>query len=504
MRKFVYHIFFCVMLLLTATACRETGSNDGADEHAEMVRFKFDVVSKVNALAGEDQPDRLRLWICDQNQQLIYYIEKGTMPWEIVGQNGIDLKATVETEIDISGVQNLNFYLVLNSPLRQTDAGTTEEIPFYAQSPWPQSMESRFVLSPYSGDNAVPMSGLVTDYVLQAGKELAVSIDAIRSVGKLQVYCTRESDLTSLTINSITLKQIPDEGYLFGGYAGNLNLYGSGTQTLFQVEGSGDGNIVTTLPETENSGTNFEANEDQFTLMAQTYIPENLYGGEENRAVVAGSGMSIADQDKRYYVTLDYTLNGLPYIQDIYLPQIPRNTIDKLFVRFTDKGYHCLVDWYVKDWEDGGTLVIPGGTHPTSVFKPYPDETNKDQAWYLSAMDLTTPETMANAARYTFEMQTEHQWNISCDNILDFEYKVFKREGSIGNYTYTDLGNLSTEKAGSGTYVICVYPKNPLEHDTYIPKCTISFSYYNVYFNKWEKLPDDAATATVTQVSATV
>lgn len=65
--------------------------------------------------------------------------------------------------------------------------------------------------------------------------------------------------------------------------------------------------------------------------MYYDYLQENLNGDEDIQIV----DNEIAD-NKRYYIKLEYTLNGLDDEKIIYLSQMKRNLLSKIYIRIND------------------------------------------------------------------------------------------------------------------------------------------------------------------------
>lgn len=478
------------LILLVLVGCSNTlPSAEEPSAQGRIITLNLDITTRTDADHAQS-PDNFQLWIFSSNELLQYINSNPT--WQESVDNGIDLKAKVEAEIDAVGITKLQFYLVLNELVSEPYEMTPERL---------ESLTFTFPEQPYTHDNKVPMTGKTEVNITADKLNYDIKIDAERCVGKLEVYCTKESELSNLFVKKLTLNHIPSHGYLFTHDATDIT-YNANEELFVNEQGM---NISTVLDETFAVGT-FEQNQRNFTLLSQSYLFENLNGGEDYNIAIVGEGEDDAnvtlDKDSRYYLTLDYTLNDVDVSKNIYLPAIPRNTLDKLFIRIKDNGNSVQLHWYVKEWEDGGTLDIDGGMHPTTTFTDYNASGNSgatDQnTWYSATIDSSTPDLMTNAARYTFKMSTNHEWNMTCSNIIDFDYKIFKLDDD-GNYIDIEIIQQQPVRA-KGTYAICVYPRNPLDNTA--QKCTISFSYYNTYMQKWEKLPDETAKATITQISA--
>lgn len=307
-------------MLLILTGCGDVPYAEELSAQERTVTLNLDITTKANADPAES-PDNFHLWIFNDDKLLKYISDTPT--WEQIDNGDIDLRTFVKTEIDATGVTAIQFYLLLNVPDGTiTDANAME----------PGSLKTLTFTLPkqaYSHDNKVPMSGEAELTGITANQiNYNISIDAVRSVGKLAIYCTKSSKESDLTIHKVTLNSIPDKGALFNNIAPADISYSGGKELL-----SSDKVIKTAYTElslpTDTDGSWSEEVEQQFTNISTSYLLENLDGGDNLQ-------INGIVNDNRYYVTLEYTLNGIVYTQIIYLPQMLRNQFRKIYIRIND------------------------------------------------------------------------------------------------------------------------------------------------------------------------
>ena len=259
-----------------------------------------------------------RQWIFN-GDNLLKYI--GTNPdWEEIYSGGIDLKATIKTEIDATGITEIQFYLLLNVP---------EGKIINANDMTPNSLKAlTFTLpeKPYSHDNKVPMSGKVTLDIFPSQIHYDVEMNAKRCVAKLGIYCTKRTSSSKLIIYSFTLNKVPDKGYLFTPVDNDINY----TENRDLLSGNSGGVTIATSYTTELP-TDIESVESSFTKIDfdNPYLLENTYGDEQFVTEIVNPGT-------RYNLTVKYNFNGSDYEQTIYLPKIERNTWYKLYMRMKE------------------------------------------------------------------------------------------------------------------------------------------------------------------------
>lgn len=194
-----------LMLLILAGCSDASPYAEEPSAQERTITLNLDITTRAEA-GEEESPDNFHLWIFNGDKLLTYI--NSNPSWEEVNNGKVDLKATVEAEIDATEVNAIQFYLLLNTNVT---------------GPWgmtPANLKNlTFTLpdQPYSHDNKVPMSGEATLDIFPSQIHYDVRIDAVRSVAKLGIYCTKgnTSPSSTLTINQVTLSKVPDKGYLF-------------------------------------------------------------------------------------------------------------------------------------------------------------------------------------------------------------------------------------------------------------------------------------------------
>lgn len=306
-----------LMLLILAGCSDVSPSAEEPSAQERTITLNLDITTKTTAPV-EESPDNFHLWIFN-GDNLLKYI--GTNPdWEEIYSGGIDLKATIKTEIDATGITEIQFYLLLNVP---------EGKIINANDMTPNSLKAlTFTLpeKPYSHDNKVPMSGKVTLDIFPSQLHYDVRIDATRCVAKLGIYCTKRTSSSKLIIYSFTLNKVPDKGYLFTPVDNDINY----TENRDLLSGNSGGVTIATSYTTELP-TDIESVESSFTKIDfdNPYLLENTYGDEQFVTEIVNPGT-------RYNLTVKYNFNGSDYEQTIYLPKIERNTWYKLYMRMKE------------------------------------------------------------------------------------------------------------------------------------------------------------------------
>ena len=328
----------CWFMLLVLSGCRDASpyvEEPSAEERT--VTLNLDITTRADNLPPDNsEPDIIRLWIFDEDNKFITYIVSSQNEWYPVGTDGKDIMTTLQTEIDakdINSESEFKIYLILNQPYEAYEDSTTP-IDFSNIKTISELKLKTFVLTEYDGDNKVPMTGMgtATCTAIEGNKiKFNTSIDATRCVAKLGIYCTKGSDVSELTINQVTLSKVPDKGYLFEpdsyesiNYTGTKDCLSKNQEQEITSFYTGDMSYLKETAETH------------FDNIFTDYLLEN-----PNREVDDTEGFlqlngQVSSDDKRYCITLTYTLNNKTYTQNIYVSQIERNQYSKIYIRINE------------------------------------------------------------------------------------------------------------------------------------------------------------------------
>lgn len=326
-----------LMLLILAGCGDASPYAEEPSAQERTITLNLDITTR--AETGEN-PDNFHLWIFNGDKLLTYI--NSNPSWEEVNNGKVDLKATVEAEIDATEVNAIQFYLLLNTNVTGPWGMTPDKL-----------KDLTFTLpeqQPYSHDNKVPMSCDTTLNIFPSQIHYDVEMNAVRCVGKLEVYCTKNLSSTSLSLNKITLGHEPDKGYFWETSDPNYITYNK-ERILFEPQ---NGQEITTVLTSEDLPHNDKLEEviKNFTpidFSSSPYFLENQNGGDALQ--VEGVDETITDEDTRYYLTLNYTLDGSPVEKKIYLTKIDRNTLNKVFIRIKEKVFDIEVSYSVKPWD---------------------------------------------------------------------------------------------------------------------------------------------------------
>ena len=350
----------CLLLPLTLGGCIFDDVPEGAAGGTRTITVNLGITTRAtgegSSIGDGSQPDDMQVWIFDQEGKRLGYVEEDNPQFsgsDALGELVTTVQEIVEVDNDVTALQ---CFVVLNSAnamgLTLGENSTPSDIK-NATFTGMQAPDGEPL-----ADNRVPIYGEATLDVSTRRDSYSLTIDATRAVGKLELLFTKDSPSSYLKITGVELEQVPTVGYLKEGTA---SAY-TGTATLL-TEGV---EIDKYLTADEAALGDFSRYESRFQSLklTQPYLLENLNGGtwtdsgsrdyvynEEDKPVE-----SIADATTRYLMKVHYrtSAGGSEKTQQVYLPKIARNELNKIFARVKSDGYelqlHVLL-WEVEEIE---------------------------------------------------------------------------------------------------------------------------------------------------------
>lgn len=337
------HILTCLLLMLL-TGCRNEEPVGESQPEERMVNVSLGITTRADDVNTSDIPDVLYLWIFDGADCLSFTQLKNPQ------FSGVDIQGnpvqTVDVQLLTTNETQLKFYVVLNNV---TDKDGSQ-VQFNASTTLAQLNNLPFILGTYDSDNKVPMSGTADLTIESTSNDYRVEVPAERAVAKLELFVTKNTPGSNLQITGITLSNNPATGILFRNNEFSLTINENPATNLI---GDDDINITASLNEADAPGSDdlhlFEGDGSKLQKITLTnpYLLENPWG--DDKIYLDDGSTSITDS--RYYITLNYTLGGSPVSKKIYLTEIERNTLNKVFIRIKETVFDIEVSYSVKDWE---------------------------------------------------------------------------------------------------------------------------------------------------------
>lgn len=376
MKPCYLYIIMSIFSLLALPGCRDeeaVQTSEGTRTVTVNLGIAMSRVIKGSSVGDGSTPKDMKVWIFNQdNTELVDYYEIENPTFS--GSDALgELVNTHERIFELdNSITELNFYVVLNSV-----SGTG--INLSKSSSVTNIQNATFTaLNEVAGDNQVPVYGTATADVKDHKNSYPVTIETERAVSKLELFFTKESASSDLKINRITLKNIPDKGFLARDATTADAITYSDTETaLF----TGSQNIDNYLPE-ETSLGDFSTQAERFNAitLSQPYLLENPYNtawSDNDKTDYEVPQPEEADE-KAYVLTVAYTLNNKEGERSFVLPETKRNIWNKIFVRVNDNG-ELIIQYKALPWQLVKSSIGYAPQHVSTSSNPFANETSYNE-----------------------------------------------------------------------------------------------------------------------------
>lgn len=376
MKPCYLYIIMSIFSLLALLGCRDeeaVQTSEGTRTVTVNLGIAMSRVTEGSSIGDGSTPKDMKVWIFDQNNSLVDYYEIDNPTFS--GSDALgELVNTHEHIFELDNtVTTLNFYAVLNS-----ESGTGLEGLGESSSVTNIQNATFTALNEVAGDNQVPVYGTATADVKDHKNSYSVAIKTKRAVGKLELFFTKESASSDLKINRITLKNIPDKGFLAREATKDDAITYSDTEiALF----TGSQNIDNYLPE-ETSLGDFSTQAERFNTitLSQPYLLENPYN-----TVWSNNGKTDYElpqpekaDENAYVLTVAYTLNNKEVKRSFVLPETMRNIWNKIFVRVNDNG-ELIIQYKALPWQLVKSSIGYAPQHVSTSSNPFANETSYNE-----------------------------------------------------------------------------------------------------------------------------
>ena len=367
------YIIMCIFSLLALPGCRE---EEVVQTSEGTVTVNLGIAmsrAEEDDVIAQGEADDMSIWIYDQDGKSLQYKKVDNPKFTGVDIAGNPIE-TVTMDFDITDVEKLQFRILMNTDNINIAYNNTS-LTLDATTSMEAIDGATFTLgtTALESDNKVPMYGKEKDEVIISNKrDYNVEIEVERAVSKLELFFTKESEKSTLAITGITLKNIPDKGFLAREATTSDALTYSETEVpLF----TGSQNIDEYLPESTVIGdfSNHAVNFSQITL-SKPYLLENPYNtawSDNGNADYEFPQPEEADA-KAYVATVSYTLNSKAETRSFVLPEVKRNIWNKIFVRVNDNG-ELIIQYKALPWELVESSIGYAPQHVNTSSNPFTD-----------------------------------------------------------------------------------------------------------------------------------
>lgn len=278
-------------------------------------------------------------------------------------------------------------------------------------------------------DNQVLMIGEATQD-LSSKRSYDITLEATRVVGKMELYFTRSSASSDLTITDLKISNLPTVGYVdkekpitsFGDFDGVSRL----TQAT---------SITGVLEPSYNIG-NFHEYEGRFNrlILSNPYLLENPNGIEWNTVnpdYVYEPDNEVGVAQNAYKLTVSYKWGDVAQPdKSFYLPSIERNHLYKIYVRVKDQGIQLFYE--VAEWSDveykGLVFDYPNNSPLYPVEFDVENGTKPDGGFPQPTVYYSDSDAGNYSFKFTVSYPNGQEWTPTLFDATEGEYevKVFK------------------------------------------------------------------------------
>lgn len=410
------YLIVCIFGLLFTSGCKEDEAPQALEERRTITIDLGIAMSRAPEDETVDKPTDIQLWVFDQTGEKVFYKDLNETSLSV--SNGFITIAGQEIPIK-ANVKDLHFHVVLNSQ-HATFTPTLNE------KTSESSIQGATFTSLHTNltDNQVPMYGYAVKENISLNNRYAISIDAKRAVGKLELYFTKTSADAYLKINSIKLEQVPNKGYLASQTSMPTDItYTNPEGLLFE---STTEVIGTSLSSDVLIGdfSDYASNFKQLPL-PNPYLLENLNGNTWTTAEGKDDIYpdNITDPNTRYKLIVDYQTSATStttQTKEIYLPRFERNNLYKIFARVKDDGVSLVLQsmpWNKEEW------TVEWSNAYDFDFDVSKELIQNEEEYYYPIVHTATNDPMdENDIVITFQLKSPAgtRWVASMDNGQDF------------------------------------------------------------------------------------
>ena len=379
MKPCYLYIIISIFSLLALPGCRDEEAVQ-TSEGTRTVTVNLGIAmsrAEKGSDIGDGTPEEMQVWIFESGtNNCLAYIPNNSPVFsgsDLLGE----LVNTDEYKIELdNNITALDFYVVLNGSngegINLDNESTPDDI----------KAASFTALSGVTVDNEVPAYGCWTGFSVADHKNsytLPKPIEVTRAVSKLELFFTKESEKSDLTISEIKLKNIPDKGFLAREATTNDDALTYSTEDITLFAGSESIDVFLS----EDIFGDFSTKPERFKsiMLSQPYLLENPYNTRwsDNGKTDYEGLPQVGDEVKNAYVaTVSYTLNSRTEERSFVLPETMRNIWNKIFVRVNDNG-ELIIQYKALPWQLVKSSIGYAPQHVSTSSNPFANETSYNE-----------------------------------------------------------------------------------------------------------------------------
>lgn len=407
MKKWLSYIISVTIACLcySCTAGEELpGTDSNGNDEGIVIRLGITSRADGSTVSGDGGKHitSLKVWMVHEQDERFSFYKEINDPGGIAFDEEDIYRFTMEISVVKPG--DYGFYILANSD----NLSNADE---FNKNTRPSDLKAAYFTRISGGntsqaESAIPMYG---DYhsvtILSDKHDYEVQVPLVRVLSKLELFFAKKNSTSSLAINDVAITNVPDRGFIVPQNPLNISKWDNRLELSLSNDEDG---IITGIA---SDFTNY----DSYTSLnlSSPFLFENPEGCLNN-------DISQSGNNNGYQLIVNYTLNGRASTQIIYLTEITRNTIYKIYGLVGDKDadtQFILVPqkWTLNeeniDFTDVVTYSVTGWDKSTCDL----NETKHE---------LVLKNDESNAVAYIdFQVQAPigAQWLVTLTNTVDFE-----------------------------------------------------------------------------------
>lgn len=345
MKKKLLYILSILTLFFVLPSCNNEGIEEVEAEGIPVV-IRLGLSSRADgdiAISDGTGIANLKIWMVKEGQQKASFYQNITNP---TFTNGI---YTMNARVDLFNEGSFSFYVLANSSSISPDSYSSETtVDELRTAYFTQIVGATAGTSP-----DVPMYGEYHSLNIKSSvREYSVTVPIERMLSKIELYFAKKTDNFTLKVNSARLSQVPEKGFIapqanlatiLGTFPNLARTIDLGATTIEDVENNSEKQIYVTNQIEEN----YFADREAYTSLplSAPFIFENPHGNGQWH-VTATQGHANG-----YQLTINYTIGQTIYDQVLYLPEVKRNMIDKIYCLIDEKNKNSQFKLVPMPWE---------------------------------------------------------------------------------------------------------------------------------------------------------
>ena len=331
MKKIINYILYFVMLCFSTSCVYEDAPEEFSRSENGYTYFDFGFKTRTTETTADGGIKNLSLWLIkDGQKEATFYKEYNNLQFYLESDGSYF--CLIKEKLNNTYIGNYKVYAIINNYKnfhvelpRSSRASIGGNFDFSNKGNIYFSKAIRDDISnsgiPMYGENSITI-GEQND----KNNPATCIVELTRALSKLELNFAHTNRVKSFDVKNITLKNMPDIGYLVYDASRTIRGNKASSITLYSDSGSGTGSIT-------KSATDF-TNYTKFQNLGLTnpYLLENTAGDSSPTATAYIPNTDKPAVDGAYQIEVTYDLNNTTKKSTISFPRINRNELFKVYI----------------------------------------------------------------------------------------------------------------------------------------------------------------------------